>query len=219
VVAIVQARMGSTRLPGKVLADLDGEPLLAHVLRRAGAAASVDEVVLATTREPRDDALLSVAEAADVRIVRGSEDDVLGRYTVAADAALADIVVRITGDCPLLDPAVVDTVVESLEKSSADYASNILQRTFPKGLDVEALHHDVLTRVARLASSVAAREHVTWFIREERPDLFVRRSVTTEDGDWSELNWSVDSSEDLERVRALLRAHGGAVPWRSLVDG
>ena len=201
VVAIVQARMTSSRFPGKVLAELAGAPMLAHELRRLAAARSLDEIVVATTRNTADDPVAALAGAEGVAVFRGDEHDVLGRYVDAAREARADVVVRITADCPLLDPGVVDRVVEALTEN-ADYAANVVERTFPQGLDCEALHFEVLGRVDALAESPAAREHVTWLINEERPDLFTRVSVVDEQ-DNSDLRWTVDEPADLELVRRL----------------
>lgn len=218
VVAIVQARMTSSRFPGKVLAELEGTPMLAQELRRLAEARSIDEIVVATTRNGTDDPVAEVAEAEGARVFRGDEQDVLGRYLQAAREAGADVVVRITADCPLLDPEVVDRVVDALTPE-ADYAANVIERTFPHGLDCEALHLEVLERVDSLAESAAAREHVTWLINEERPELFVRVSVT-DDEDNSDLRWTVDEPADLELVRRLYARYGLAqrrLPYRELI--
>jgi spore coat polysaccharide biosynthesis protein SpsF len=193
--------MGSTRLPGKVLAPLDGVPALRVELERL-AQAAVDEIVVATTTKPEDDAVVELADACGVRVVRGDESDVLARYLQAAAAVGADVVVRVTGDCPLLDPGVVDRVRTALD-AGVDYASNVLVRTFPVGLDAEAVTRDALERTARAARSTAAREHVTWHIRTERPDAFVRRSVE-DPVDNSDLRWTLDTADDLVLLRRLV---------------
>lgn len=201
-VIIVQARMGSARLPGKVLADVCGRPMLAQQLRRLQQCRSADEIVVATSVSSKDDAVVALARASGVRWFRGDEHDVLSRYRAAAAETRADLAIRITGDCPLIDPGITDQVIDRAAAGGCDYTSNVLRRTYPKGLDAEALPVDVLARTDRLATSKAAREHVTWFIYQERPDLFLTSSV--EDvSDHSHLNWSVDTAEDLERVRRL----------------
>ncbi|MBL8609095.1 MAG: NTP transferase domain-containing protein [Myxococcales bacterium] len=206
-VAIIQARTGSSRLPRKVLADVAGAPMLRRVIDRARRARRIDDVVVATTTEGADDAVAELARAAGVGCFRGSETDVLGRYAAAAREARADLVVRLTADCPLVDPAVIDRVVSALERDpSSDYASTELPTpTFPRGLDVEALFADVLFRVERMATSRPAREHVTWFIYGEAPALFRARGVSDSE-DNSDLRWTVDTEADLALVRALYAA-------------
>lgn len=223
VVAIVQARTGSRRLPEKVLADLAGKPLLVRVVERAAAASSVDEVVIATGSDEHDDRVEDLAKANGVRCHRGSEEDVLARVTEAAEASSADVVVRLTGDCPLLDPEVIDEVVAALVGGgeAVDYASNVVRRTFPRGLDAEALDFDALRRIDHLATSPEAREHVTWFAYRERPDLFLIRSVEAE-GDWSHLDWSVDDEGDLATVRSIYERFDLAdrrMGWRAIAEG
>jgi spore coat polysaccharide biosynthesis protein SpsF len=195
--------MGSTRLPGKVLMDVSGAPMLAQQLRRLQRAQSLDSIVVATSDRPDDDRIVEAARAAGVDAFRGSETDVLARCLGAARASRADVVVRVTADCPLIDGSVVDRVCRSLT-GDVDYAANVIRRTFPQGLDVEALHLDVLERVARMASSDAAREHVTWFVYRERHDLFEIASVE-DSQDNSDLRWTVDRLSDLELVRELYR--------------
>lgn len=203
-VIIVQARMTSRRLPGKVLMDLAGRPMLAQQLRRLKCCRSADDIVVATTTNPADDPVVALADGEAVSWFRGSEDDVLSRYLYAARQSNADIVVRITADCPLIDPEETDRVIQELEKhpEDCDYAANILPRGLPQGLDTEALFRDTLERVSRLARSSPAREHVTLFIYRERPDLFVIRSVTNVENN-SDLRWTVDTAEDLNLVRHI----------------
>jgi len=196
--------MTSTRFPGKVIADLCGEPMLAREVARIRQATRVDEVVVATTTNRDDDAVVAVADACGARWFRGSEHDVLGRMASAAREAAADLVVRVSGDCPLIDPTVIDRAVEVLEKrgKELDFVTTEPPTTFPKGLDVEALYRDVLDRVDRMASSSAAREHVTFFIYEEAPTLF-RCFTLVDDEDNSDQRWTVDTIEDLQLVRTV----------------
>jgi spore coat polysaccharide biosynthesis protein SpsF len=210
-VAIVQARMTSSRLPGKILADVAGVPMLAQELRRLSRARQLDAVVVATTVNASDDPVLELAKAERVGCFRGDEADVLGRFVGAAREAAADVVVRVTGDCPLIDPQIVDAVVERVTSNSdrCDYASNTIERTFPRGLDVEALHMDVLERLHRLARSQSAREHVTYFLHREHPELFEIRQITR-DSDASALRWTVDTDEDLQLIRKLFDELGAA---------
>ncbi len=203
-VVVVQARMTSTRLPGKVLMDLDGQPLLERQLARLARCERVDEIVLAVTVNDTDDPLVALADRLGLRWHRGSEDDVLARYVGAAREADADMVVRVTSDCPLIDAGETDAVIGALEvrRDSCDYANNFTEPVLPLGLATEALWRDVLERADRMATSVSAREHVTPFIHSERPELFVahgvRGSVEAPD-----LRWTVDTAEDLAMVRRL----------------
>jgi len=217
VAAIVQARLGSSRLPGKVLADLAGDTMLARVVQRLRAAQLVNQVVIATTEVSNDDAIADEADRLGVACFRGSEHDVLARYVGATRECGADIVVRITSDCPLIDPGVVDRVIGALSRSR-DYASNTHVRTYPRGLDVEAFHAATLDRIARLATSEAAHEHVTAFVME-RPSLFSIRHVVAPSDD-SDLRWTVDTPEDLALVRTLYERFDLArrhVPYRAIV--
>lgn len=218
-VIIVQARMTSTRLPGKVLVDLAGRPMLAQQIARLRHCKRADAIAIATTTNDTDDPVEALARAEGLACFRGDEHDVLSRYLGAASAVGADVVVRVTADCPLIDPAVVDRVIGVLVDGRCDYASNVQRRTYPRGLDVEATWADVLVRLERLATSTPAREHVTWFIHSERPELFVRRSVEHDGVDGSDLRWTVDTSEDLALVRALYDELGlAATPDRAWTD-
>jgi spore coat polysaccharide biosynthesis protein SpsF len=218
-VLIVQARMTSTRLPGKVLMDVAGRPMLERQLQRLMRCARVDEVVLAVSTNPDDELLTTLARRLGVRWFRGSEHDVLSRYRGAASEADADLVIRVTADCPLIDPEETDTVVAALEerRSTCDYASNGLERSLPRGLETEALWRDVLERMDRLAVSPAAREHVTWFCYGERPDLFALHSVRRP-YHAADLRWTVDTREDLEVIRELYAALDLADRPQTLAD-
>ena len=201
-VAVVQARMGSTRLPGKVLANVGDRSVLAHVITRLQHARYIDEIVIATTTLSEDDALVAEAKHLGVASIRGSVNDVLQRYLLAAKQTAADIVVRVTADCPLIDPVIVDAVIEKLQSNDGfDYASNAQTRTYPRGLDVEALFADTLARIGRLATSPATREHVTSFITEN-PSLFRIGHVLNSHDD-SDLRITVDTPEDLALVRRI----------------
>lgn len=219
-VIIVQARTGSSRLPGKVLADLAGRPMLAQQLRRLKRCARADEIVVATTSSDADTPVVDIARAESVRWFRGDERDVLGRYGAAAREAKADVVARITADCPLIDAAITDRVIERVETGTVDYASNVLRRTYPRGLDAEAMTSDALYRTADLARSTESREHVTWFIYHERPDLFRLASIE-DDRDNSDLRWTVDTAADLEHMRRIYTALGLAEhdrPYQEILD-
>jgi spore coat polysaccharide biosynthesis protein SpsF len=221
-VCIIQARMGSSRLPGKVLKVVAGEPMLVQQIARLQQCRNIDEIVVATTDNPVDEPIVELLRAKGLRWFCGDEEDVLKRYVDAANDAQADVIIRITADCPLIDPQVTDKVVEDLvgNPSQGDYASNVLPRTYPRGLDVEVFFWDTLLRMDRLACSQTAREHVTIVPRSECPELFLLRSVTdTEDN--SDLRWTVDTEADLQLVRALyeqLDLAGSFVEYREVIE-
>jgi len=198
IVTIVQARMGSSRLPGKVLAPLAGEPMLRRVMIRLESAMSVDQAVVATTVEALDDELAAVCGEWGVEVWRGSEDDVLDRFHDAAAAHGADAIVRVTSDCPFIDPELLDDVVRAYRErqSEIDYASNINpRRTYPRGLDVEVFSREVLDRIWREEDDPALREHVTPTIWRN-PGRFRLHNVTAA-ADLSHHRWTVDTPEDL----------------------
>lgn len=200
-VAIIQARMGSTRLPGKVLTPVGDETVLGRVVKRLFRAPDIDAIVVATTTGHGDDVIEQECERLRVRCFRGSEDDVLDRYYQAAKSQSADAVIRITSDCPLVDPRIVGQVQSAFVRERADLACNALPRTFPRGLDTEILTMDALTRAWQQARHPQHREHVTLFCYE-RPDLFRIASVANHH-DYSYHRWTVDTPEDLELVRAI----------------
>lgn len=198
---VVQARMGSSRLPGKVLADLAGEPLLGFMLRRLGPL-GLDNVVVATTVESRDDAVAELAESLGSHVVRGPEADVLERFGLALDRFPTQTLVRLTADCPLSDPDLIGAVVAHHAESGADYTSNTLIRDFPIGLDVEVVRSSAL-RIARAeAIDRNEREHVTPFIYR-RPERF-RLAAFRGERSLGHESWTVDTSEDLQRVRLIV---------------
>jgi spore coat polysaccharide biosynthesis protein SpsF len=217
IVAIIQARMGSTRLPGKVLKDIEGETMLARVVNRVRRSRLIDELLVATTDERSDDVVVKECQRCAVAVFRGSEKDVLDRYFRAAQLAKADIVVRITSDCPLIDPEIADKVVEAFLESRPEYASNTLARTYPRGLDTEVITLSALGRAWQDARTTPQRTHVTPYIYEH-PALFQLLSVTG-DADHSGHRWTVDTHEDLELIRAIyarLRDNPAFV-WRDVL--
>ena len=199
--AIVQARMTSTRFPGKVLAPLAGKPMVLRQLERIQRARTLDAIVVATSSDPSDDELSAVIERAGVPVVRGSLDDVLARFIAAIDVFEPDTVVRLTADCPLTSAAVIDLVVEAFRASGADYASNTMTPTYPDGLDVEVVKASVLRKVAAVASDPAEREHVTLGVYR-RHDQYRIENVAAE-LDLSSLRWTVDTPDDYAFVRGV----------------
>jgi spore coat polysaccharide biosynthesis protein SpsF len=214
VVAIIQARMRSTRLPGKVLADVGGRPMLCRVCDRARQAELVDQVVVATTFHPDDDQIVDQCRRMRLPCFRGSAEDVLDRYHQAAGAYQAEAVVRITADCPLIDPQVIDLVVSAFLQHWPDYASNILRRTWPRGQDTEVIRAAALARACREATRPYQRTHVTPYLYQH-PESFRLLSVTGPE-DLGEGRWTVDLPEDLDFVRAIYRRLDGnqTSSWR-----
>jgi spore coat polysaccharide biosynthesis protein SpsF len=200
VVALIQARMGSTRLPGKSLAVVAGRPLLATMLDRVAGAGSLDAMWVATTEAPRDEPIAALAAAAGAGVFRGSEDDVLARYAGAAAAAQADVIVRLTSDCPLIDPGVIDRVVGELDGHDLSTNAPPIGRTYPDGMDVEALARAALTRADREATEPGDREHVTRFLHRGTFDVH----VVAHPRDLGDVRITVDTADDLEVVRGLL---------------
>lgn len=193
--------MGSTRLPGKALKDIHGRTMLARVVRRASRSTLIDALVVATTEKVADDPIISECELLGVPSFRGSEDDVLDRYYQAAKVHSADCVVRITSDCPLIDPEIIDRVVQAFLDKSPDYASNTLVKTYPRGLDTEVFSFSALERAWREASEDFQHVHVTPYIYKH-PELFRTLSVASAE-DWSQYRWTVDAQEDLVLIREI----------------
>ena len=204
VVAIIQARMGSSRLPGKSLAEVEGRPMLWHVIQRVKRARLVDRVVVATSTASADDAIEKMCAENGVACYRGSENDVLDRYYQAARCEQATEVVRITADCPLIDPDVVDHVVRRFQRGDLDYASNAMVQTYPDGLDTEICSFSALERAWRESTKSYEREHVTPYLRSGK---FRTANVENDSSSlYRQYRWTVDEPKDLEFVRAVYEA-------------
>ena len=203
IAAIVQARMGSSRLPGKTLMDVAGRPLLGHLVDRARRIPGLERVIVATTERPADRAIIAFAEAEGLPVYAGSEDDVLDRFHQAASRFGVSVVVRVTPDCPLLDPAVAGLVLQRFldARGTLDYASNTQPPTFPDGQDTEVFSADALARAWRAARLPSEREHVTPYIWKQ-PDRFRLANVRHAE-DHSAQRWTVDEAADLDFVRAV----------------
>lgn len=213
-VAVVQARMSSTRLPGKVLADLGGRPVLEWVVSRLRDSRELADVTVATSADSGDDAVADAAAALGAQVVRGPLDDVLGRYAIAARSLDSGGVVRITADCPLIDPAVVDEVVSEWRAGDADYVANVIEpRTYPVGMDTEVVTAAALLAADAEATDAYDREHVTPFVRS-RPERFPQRAVTL-DPPRPDVRLTLDTPDDLEHLRAVVAQTG---PKASLAE-
>jgi spore coat polysaccharide biosynthesis protein SpsF len=218
-VAIIQAHMGSTRLPGKVMLDLGGRPVLRRVVDRARAIAGVDEVVVACASLPQDDVLERACGEWGVPVFRGSDHDVLARFLGAARAYGADACVRITSDCPLLDPGVSGDIVRRFHAAQppVDYASNKIPQSFPRGLDTEVFTRAALERAAADATHDYERAHVTIHLYEH-PESFRLLSVTSE-VDRADWRWTLDTPEDLAFLREVYArlGPGDGFAWTDVV--
>jgi spore coat polysaccharide biosynthesis protein SpsF len=218
ILAILQARTSSSRLPGKVLLPLAGAPMIVRQIERVRRSRRLDKLVLATSDDPSDDELARTVSAAGVDVHRGPLDDVLARFTGALAAfGPADHVVRLTGDCPLADPIVIDATIETVTGADADYGSNTPPdspfpngRSFPKGLDVECMKAAALTAAAARAASAEEHEHVTWALHR-RPDLY-RQAFLSQAADEGEVRWTVDYPDDYAFVAAVYDALWPANP-------
>jgi glutamate-1-semialdehyde 2,1-aminomutase/spore coat polysaccharide biosynthesis protein SpsF len=206
VVAIVQARMSSTRLPGKVLADVAGHPMLWHVVHRLKRAGLVHQVVVATSTNPADDAIFDFCQRESLHCWRGSENDVLDRYYQVARSYSAEVVVRVTADCPLIDPEVVDKIVSRFLEGGQDYVSNTLRYTYPDGLDTEVFSFAALEQAWGEATKPSEREHVTPYLRAGK---FRIENVDSGISLPRVLRWTVDETVDLEFVRRVFTAFAG----------
>lgn len=237
VVAIIQGRMGSSRLPGKILADIAGQPMLQRVFIRTSRSASISHTVFATTTDPSDDPVAEYCDFSGIPFTRGSLYDVLDRYYQAAKSAKADVVVRITADCPVIDPDLIDDVVNTLIDGEYDFVCNRLpppwHRTYPIGLDVEACTFKVLARAWKEAKEPQHREHAMPYFYEGVELTTANRQLqtgisprgytiallqyTTDFGDY---RWTVDTPEDLEFMRQVYSRFDGRddFSWWEVLD-
>ncbi len=215
VVAVVQARMGSSRLPGKVLRPLQGLPTLGWVCRAAESCATIDRVVVATTHASEDDEIVSWCVSNRMRFVRGSVDDVLSRFLLVADEYQPDAIVRLTADCPLLDPGLIDAVVRLWRANPVDYVSTVFPRSLPRGLDVELVRTSVLREIDALAEG-ADRSHVTSYVYTH-PDRFELDGMTVSPSA-DDLRVTLDTPEDALLLDRLTEVLGDRPPkWTEVV--
>jgi len=237
VIAIIQGRMSSSRLPGKIMADIAGQPMLQRVFIRTSRAATVTETIFATTTDPSDDPVAEYCDFSGIPFTRGSLFDVLDRYYQAAKGAKADVVVRITADCPVIDPELIDNVVHTLVKDECDFACNRLpppwHRTYPIGLDVEACTFKVLAKAWKEAREPQHREHVMPYFYEGVELSALNRQLSTGTSrrgfeiavlnhttDFGDYRWTVDTPEDLEFIRRVYARFGERddFTWKEMLD-
>ncbi len=222
IIASIEARMGSSRLPGKVLMDIHGKPALARLVDRLRACRTLTDIVVATSTDPRDDAIAEWAQAYGVHMFRGSEEDVLDRVAKAQTSLASDIVVEITGDCPLLDPEVIDLGVESFLANPCDILTNARIESYPAGTDVQVYRLSALQDVAARIDDPAVREHVTLYFYEN-PDVYrCIHLLAPASLRWPDLRCQLDYAEDLAFIRAvyaeLMPTHGPLFGLPALID-
>ncbi len=213
-VAKIQARIRSSRLRGKVLFDLGGKTALERIVIQAGKAKGIDEVRIATTTNSRDEVIVSEAERIGVKVYRGSEDDVLDRYTNAARESEADIVLRLTADCPLLDHRMIDFMIDKFNSGPYDYASNRINRTYPRGQDTEVMTMETLEKAWSESTKPHERVHVTPYIYQN-PSMFEIYSVFGP-VDWSHQRWTIDTEDDFEFLKAVCNTFDTDMGWEKL---
>lgn len=204
IIAIIQARMGSSRLPNKVMLEVCGKPIIWHVVNRTTKSKMIDKIVVATADGVGNDAIREFCTENGIACVSGSENDVLDRFYKAfvhVNADDNDIIVRVTADCPLIDPTIIDEVIKHHINTNSDYTSNCIEPTFPDGLDCEVFKASVLKRAWKEAKLMSEREHVTLYIRNH-PEKFTIKSFKW-DNDFSNMRWTLDEKEDFQLIKEI----------------
>jgi len=218
IVAIIEARMTSSRLPGKVLLQAAGKPMLEHLVNRLRAVPSLRGIVLATTTNKADDELKELSVRMGIDCYRGSENDVMARVIGAAESVKADIVVEITGDCPIIDPKIVEQTIGAFKANKSDYASNSHIRSFPDGMDTQVFWLDALKRSAAMTSNALDHEHVTLHIRNH-PEIFSKINVLAPpELHWPELGLTLDEPKDYELLKKIIEYFEPNYPLFSCLD-
>lgn len=203
IAATIEARMTSTRLPGKILMSLAGKPSLERMIERVLKSKYIDDVVIATTVNKTDDPVIALAERMKVKSFRGSEFDVLGRVLGAARSADADIIVELTGDCPLMDWRLIDRGIEEFFKEECDCAANVIKRTFPDGFDVQVFSTELLARVDALTDDPLDREHVSYYIYRNEGKYKINHWIAEKEYVWPELRVTLDEKDDYDLLNMV----------------
>src|SRR6266487_5127179 len=220
IIAITQARYGSSRLPGKVLKEIGNKTLLSIHLERAKRSKKINRLIVATTVEPEAEAIVNIARTQQCDVYRGSVDDVLDRYYQAANLYRPDYVVRITSDCPLMDPVLMDEIIDACVKGGFDYCSNTLNPTYPDGMDVEVFTFAALQQAWEHAILQSDREHVTpyiWRNAKEKVSPFFRTYNYHSQEDYSCLRLTVDEPSDFELIKNIVLSLGDDKGWKDYV--
>ena len=199
--AVLQARMSSSRLTGKVLMDLNGEAMIYRQISRIMMAKTINEIVVATSVHPSDDLLVEFLENHKVRVVRGPLEDVLSRFQLVLTNIACTALIRLTGDCPLVMPEIIDKMVSHFYDSKVDYLSNAIEPTFPDGLDIEVINPAALEKLSSFELNSSEREHVTLGLYKRPTEFRIQNYANSED--FSHMRWTVDYQEDLDFVRQV----------------
>ena len=218
IAAIIQARMGSSRLPGKIMLSACGKSLLYHLLERVKKSKKLEKIIIATTTEPEDDVIVNFCKSEKIDFFRGSKNDVLSRYYETAKKFSVDIIVRLTSDTPLIDPNVIDKVISAYENEHSDYVSNFfpLPRTYPEGYNVEVFPFKILEKTNFEATKPSDREHVTTYISMQ-PNLFKIFRVDNET-DYSKYRFTLDYEDDYKLIKKIYEILYEKTPFFSLND-
>ena len=208
VVATIEARMTSTRLPGKVLLTALGEPMLAHLVRRLKASPSIDAIVIATTINSADQPIADFAHAAGISCFRGSENNVMARVLEAAESASADVIVEITGDCPIIDPDIVEQTIRMFVQNSFDYISNSVIRSYPDGMDVQVFSFDALRTAVQRTKNPLDLEHVSRYIYQHPNEYRIGHLVAPPSLHWPELGLTLDEEDDYRLLKQIIEKLG-----------
>lgn len=203
VVATIEARMTSTRLPGKVLLEIGGKPALAYMINRIKRSRLVDDIVVATTVNDSDDPIIDLCNKLGCKYFRGSEEDVLLRVLEAAKSVNADIIVELTGDCPFIDPDIIDKVIELYFSGDYDYASNIVERSFPDGFDTQVFSVQSLEKVSRLTDDPIDRVHVSCYFYNHPQKFKLANLIADQDSTWPDLRLTIDEPADYQLLKLI----------------
>lgn len=204
IVATVEARMGSSRLPGKVLLKASGKTMLEHLIIRLKSVSNIDEIVIATTTNRMDDPICELASRLNIKFFRGSEKDVLERVIYAAEYVKGDVVVEITGDCPIIDPGIIEQHIEIFKNNNVDYVNNVKVRSYPDGMDTQVIKIDALKKSALLTKEKLDREHVSLFIRNNPNKFSTINICSTPDLYWPNLGLTLDELEDYKLIKKII---------------
>lgn len=206
IVAIIAARMGSSRLQGKVLLEpIRSKPLLELMIERVKKVKEIDVIVVATTNRPKDYAIVELCKKLNVEVFRGDEEDVLNRFYLAASKYNANIIVRLTGDCPLIDPEIISSVIKTFKMDDYDLVSNVVERTFPRGMDTEVMSFDFLSRLNQVVLEKSYREHVTYYAYINPDGFKIKNTIADKSVNRPDLRLTVDTSEDYKVVSAIFQ--------------